>query len=210
MMEALSERTEQVACPSGPAKLKPSYNGPFEINRLNFDRAPNRHLTFGEGGHYCLGAALAGLRAQAEETNAALLVRFDALQAEMQAAEVIARSAFAERARAETRAEFSENCFSDRRAEHDSVRTDIVNLEHEIGALRQSGKTLTAELDRQAVECRETRAELGQTREKYIEQVARAASAESALRSLEWRVVENQGETAVSLPRRVGRRSAAA
>ncbi len=90
------------------------------------------------------------------------------------------------------------------------LRTDIVNLEREIGSLRQSGKTLTAELDRQAVECRDTKAELALTREKYVEQVARAASAESALRSLEWRVVENQGETAVSSPRRVRRRSAAA
>ena len=26
---------------------------------LNFSRTPNRHLTFGEGGHYCVGAALA-------------------------------------------------------------------------------------------------------------------------------------------------------
>ena len=90
------------------------------------------------------------------------------------------------------------------------VRTEIVNLEHEIGSLRQSGKTLTAELDRQAVESRETRAELGQTRERYIEQVARAASAESALRSLKWRVVANQGETAVSSVRRVRRRLASA
>ena len=46
------------------------------------------------------------LRVQAEETNAALLAGFDALQAEMQAAEAIAGNAFAERARAETRAEF--------------------------------------------------------------------------------------------------------
>ena len=85
-----------------------------------------------------------------------------------------------------------------------------MDLEREIGSLRHSGKTLVAELDRQAVECRETRAELGQTREKYIEQVARAASAESALRSLEWRVVETEGETAVSSPRRVRRRLASA
>jgi cytochrome P450 len=28
-------------------------------NILNFARTPNRHLTFGEGGHYCVGAALA-------------------------------------------------------------------------------------------------------------------------------------------------------
>ena len=85
-----------------------------------------------------------------------------------------------------------------------------MNLEREVGSLRQSSKTLMAELDRQAVECRDTKAELGLTREKYVEQVARAASAESALRSLEWRVIENQGETAVRSPRRVGRRSAAA
>lgn len=30
-----------------------------EPDTLDFARAPNRHLTFGEGGHYCVGAALA-------------------------------------------------------------------------------------------------------------------------------------------------------
>jgi len=28
-------------------------------NKIDFTRSPNRHLTFGEGGHYCVGAALA-------------------------------------------------------------------------------------------------------------------------------------------------------
>jgi cytochrome P450 len=28
-------------------------------HKLKFERTPNRHLTFGEGGHYCVGAALA-------------------------------------------------------------------------------------------------------------------------------------------------------
>jgi cytochrome P450 len=31
---------------------------------LDFDRKSNRHLTFGEGGHYCVGAALARLEAR--------------------------------------------------------------------------------------------------------------------------------------------------
>ena len=137
------------------------------------------------------------LRAQTKEANAALLARVDALQAEIHATEAITRNAYAERARAETRAEFAEKCASELRAEHQAARTDILNLEREIGSLRQSGKTLAAELDRQAVECRDTKAELGLTREKYVEQVARAASAESALRSLEWRVIGTQGETAV-------------
>lgn len=30
-----------------------------EPDKLNLSRQPNRHLTFGEGGHYCVGAALA-------------------------------------------------------------------------------------------------------------------------------------------------------
>ena len=30
-----------------------------DADRLDLARAPNRHLTFGEGGHYCVGAALA-------------------------------------------------------------------------------------------------------------------------------------------------------
>ena len=32
-----------------------------DAGRLDLGRSPNRHLTFGEGGHYCVGAALARL-----------------------------------------------------------------------------------------------------------------------------------------------------
>ncbi len=35
-----------------------------EPDRLDLGRAPNRHLTFGEGGHHCVGAALARLEAR--------------------------------------------------------------------------------------------------------------------------------------------------
>jgi cytochrome P450 len=46
-------------------------------NRLDLARSTNRHLSFGEGGHYCLGAALA--RMEAGVAFAQLLERFPAL-----------------------------------------------------------------------------------------------------------------------------------
>ena len=33
-------------------------------DRLELERAPNRHLAFGQGAHYCLGAPLARLEGQ--------------------------------------------------------------------------------------------------------------------------------------------------
>jgi cytochrome P450 PksS len=35
-----------------------------DASRLDLSRDPNRHLTFGEGGHYCVGAALARMEAR--------------------------------------------------------------------------------------------------------------------------------------------------
>lgn len=46
--------------------------------QLNLQRAPNRHLTFGEGGHYCVGAALA--RMEARIAFPAMLRRWPNLQ----------------------------------------------------------------------------------------------------------------------------------
>jgi cytochrome P450 len=47
-------------------------------DRLDLSRAPNRHLTFGEGGHYCVGAALARLEGRVAFT--ALLRRMRTLR----------------------------------------------------------------------------------------------------------------------------------
>ena len=49
-----------------------------EPNRIDFDRDPNRHLTFGEGGHYCVGAALARMEGRVAITD--LLRRFPTLR----------------------------------------------------------------------------------------------------------------------------------
>jgi len=43
-------------------------------NRFDIGRSPNRHLQFGRGPHFCIGAALA--RVEIEITLAGLLRRF--------------------------------------------------------------------------------------------------------------------------------------
>jgi cytochrome P450 len=48
-------------------------------NDVNVARDPNRHLTFGEGGHYCLGASLARMEGRVAFTH--LLDQFPKLQA---------------------------------------------------------------------------------------------------------------------------------
>ena len=50
---------------------------------LDFDRAPNRHLTFGEGGHYCLGAALARMESRVAFQD--LITRMPGLRAAIRA-----------------------------------------------------------------------------------------------------------------------------
>jgi cytochrome P450 len=52
-----------------------------EPNTLDFDRKPNRHLSFGEGGHYCVGAALA--RMEGRVAFNALLRHFPNMQLDM-------------------------------------------------------------------------------------------------------------------------------
>jgi cytochrome P450 len=47
-------------------------------NILDLSRTPNRHLTFGEGGHYCVGAALA--RMEARIAFSAMLMRWPNLR----------------------------------------------------------------------------------------------------------------------------------
>lgn len=49
-----------------------------DADRLDLARDPNRHLSFGEGGHYCVGAALA--RMEARVAFADLLARFPSLR----------------------------------------------------------------------------------------------------------------------------------
>lgn len=50
-------------------------------SRLDVTRSPNRHLTFGEGGHYCVGAALA--RAEGRVAIRDLLTRFKKMRLAM-------------------------------------------------------------------------------------------------------------------------------
>jgi cytochrome P450 len=47
-------------------------------HQIDLERTPNRHLTFGEGGHYCVGAALARMEARIAFT--AMLKRWPTLQ----------------------------------------------------------------------------------------------------------------------------------
>jgi cytochrome P450 len=49
-----------------------------DADTLNLERSPNRHVTFGEGGHYCVGAALA--RMEARIAFNAMLQRWPKLQ----------------------------------------------------------------------------------------------------------------------------------
>ena len=53
---------------------------------LNFNRTPNRHLTFGEGGHYCVGAALARMEGRVAFT--VLLKHFPDLKLGMDEADL--------------------------------------------------------------------------------------------------------------------------
>ena len=49
-----------------------------DADRLDLGRDPNRHLTFGEGGHYCVGAALARMEGRVAFSD--LLRRFPTLR----------------------------------------------------------------------------------------------------------------------------------
>jgi cytochrome P450 len=40
-----------------------------DADKINLTRSPNRHLTFGEGGHYCVGAALARMEGRVAFTG---------------------------------------------------------------------------------------------------------------------------------------------
>ncbi len=54
--------------------------------KLNLARQPNRHLTFGEGGHYCVGAALARMEGRIAFTD--LFARFPNLKLAVPAAKL--------------------------------------------------------------------------------------------------------------------------
>lgn len=55
-------------------------------DRLDFDRKSNRHLSFGEGGHYCVGAALA--RMEGRVAFNALLRQFPGMKLDMPEADL--------------------------------------------------------------------------------------------------------------------------
>ena len=67
-----SERVRPSGSPSGRrAEIPRQFPEP---NRLDIGRSPNRHLQFGLGPHFCIGAALA--RAEIQLALAGLLARF--------------------------------------------------------------------------------------------------------------------------------------
>jgi cytochrome P450 PksS len=60
--------------PANPTRSAAQAATIIEPNRLDIGRSPNRHLQFGIGPHFCIGAALA--RAEIQLALAGLLARF--------------------------------------------------------------------------------------------------------------------------------------
>ena len=148
-----------------------------------------------------------GVLSRVEMDKVALSTRIDGLTAELAAASVLARAAETGRTRAETLVETMQVDVLAMRTELDGMRAANLALDREVSAVRRACQLQETQLQRQAEASRDLHTELADSRERQLEEAARATGAEQALQALERVMARNARDRAAnSAPSRGNRR----